>query len=118
MAQLFATAVSLASGVGSKFQSIGGVFEVALATAVFGHWHSTRGPGPASIGMPAFDALADSILRGQQAEGSRATDDRQRQLFVALEARNTQIIRFGAASVQLAHVCPTAPRRSARRHPS
>jgi len=34
--QLFATAVGLASGVGSKFQNIGGEFEVAPATAVFG----------------------------------------------------------------------------------
>ena len=41
MIQLSVTAVSLASGVGSNFQNIGGVFEVAIATAVFGQWHPT-----------------------------------------------------------------------------
>jgi len=50
------------------------------------------------IGMPVFDALTASILRCQQAGGARATDDRQRQLFAALEPGNTQIIRFGVAS--------------------
>ena len=33
--------------------------------------------------MPAFDALAASVLRGQSAGGARAIDDRQRQLFAA-----------------------------------
>ena len=41
MIQLSVTAVSLASGVGSNFQNIGGVFEVAIATAAFGQWHPT-----------------------------------------------------------------------------
>ena len=43
MIQLSATAASLASGVGSTFQNTGGVFGVAIATAVFGQWHPTGG---------------------------------------------------------------------------
>jgi hypothetical protein len=53
--------------------------------------------------MPAFNALAASILRCQQAGDTRATDDRQRQLFAALEPGKTQIM--GSASRQA-----TAPR--------
>jgi len=55
----------------------------AIATAVFGQWHPAGDLALPRIGMPAFDALAASVLRGQRAGGARAIDDRQRQLFAA-----------------------------------
>ena len=48
----------------------------AIATAVFGQWHPAGDLALPRIGMPAFDALAASVLRGQRAGGARAIDDR------------------------------------------
>ena len=49
----------------------------AIATAVFGQWHPAGDLALPRIGMPAFDALAGSVLRCQQAGGARATEDRR-----------------------------------------
>ena len=75
MIQLSATAVSLASGVGSTFQNTGGVFGVAVATAVFGQWHPLgTWPGPASACPPSTPwPPRSSAARAPEAPGPSTT---------------------------------------------
>jgi MFS family permease len=70
--------LGLASGVGSTFQNVGGVFGVATATAVFASAGSYLTPGDFVDGLrPALLALAGVAALGALASlGTRATADK------------------------------------------
>ena len=60
-----AAQVSLASGLGSTFQNVGGVFGVATATAIFASAGSYLSPADFTAGLrPALAALAALAATG------------------------------------------------------